>query len=250
MIKNPILQRAKNRLVRILEPYPFLFSTASKVLWTLDRSFDSLSVGGPGAITAVFEQLKSAGGVPAGDYYEFGLFRGYMLHHAEKTARRLQLDAMRFHGFDSFQGLPVVQGIDRTAQRFFKGQFACSKESVTENLRRHGTDLSRVTLTEGYFCDSLTEELKRRSDFAPAAVAVIDCDLYTSTRDVLSWFEYLLQDGSILLFDDWFAFGDDKERGQQRALSEFLAQRPAWVTEHLFDFEPDGRVLRLRRAQG
>jgi O-methyltransferase len=250
MIKNRTLRRLKRSLARILGRSPIVFSTASKILWKLDRSFDSLSVGAPGAITAVFERLKAAGGVPAGHYYEFGLFRGYTLHHAEKTARKLQFDAMSFHGFDSFQGLPVVEGIDRMGQQFFEGQFACSKEGVTANLRRHGTDLSRVTLTEGFFCDSLTEELKRRSDFARAAVAFIDCDLYSSTRDVLAWLESLLQDGSMLLFDDWFAFGGAKELGQQKAFAEFQAQHPAWAVDHLFDFEPDGRVFRLRRTQG
>lgn len=247
MIKSAPLRNAKRSLGRILGHFPVVLSTASKVLWTLDRSFDSLSVGAPGAITTVFEQLKAANGVPAGDYYEFGLFRGYTLHHAEQTARRLQLDAMRFHGFDSFKGLPAVEGIDQTRQ-FFEGQFACSKPGVIANLRAHGTNLSRVTLTEGYFCDSLTTELKQQTDFKPAAVVFVDCDLYSSTCDVLAWIDTRLQDGTILCFDDWFAFEGSQDKGQQKAFAEFLAKHPEWTAEHLFDFEPDGRVFRLTRT--
>ena len=69
--------------------------------------------GGIGAIDASFEYLKAAG--VDGDHLEFGVYKGYTLLHAQQSAHRADLLEMRFFGFDSFEGLPDVQGSDRKA---------------------------------------------------------------------------------------------------------------------------------------
>jgi hypothetical protein len=72
--------------------------------------------------------------------------------------------------------------------------------------------------------------------------------LYSSTVPVLRWLDDLLQPGSILMMDDWRAFGDDSEKGQQRALTEWLDLRNDIALEEMFDFEATGRAFRLRAA--
>jgi predicted O-methyltransferase YrrM len=101
-------------------------------------------------------------------------------------------------------------------------------------------------LTKGFFCDSLTEELKAQPGFGPAAIAFIDCDLYSSSCDVLRWLESLLQDGSLVLMDDWYSFGDNAELGQQKAFSEFLERTGVWKAEPIGEFELHGKAFRLR----
>ena len=51
---------------------------------------------------------------------------------------------------------------------------------------------------------------------------MIDCDYYSSARDVLNYIKPYLQKGTIIIFDDWYAFKGDKNHGEQKAFNEFL----------------------------
>ena len=66
---------------------------------------------------------------------------------------------------------------------------------------------------------------------------------------MLRWLASFLQDGSVLLFDDWRSFGDDPSLGQPRAFEEFLAAHPEWRAEAFVDFEDHGRGFCLRKMQ-
>ena len=60
------------------------------------------------------------------------------------------------------------------------------------------------------------------------AVVHFDCDLYESTRDALAAIAPVLQDGAMLLFDDWFHYRGHPRKGEARAFSEFRAAHPEW----------------------
>jgi hypothetical protein len=64
------------------------------------------------------------------------------------------------------------------------------------------------------------------------AIALVhfDCDLYESTRDALALTAPALQDGAMLMFDDWFHYRGNPHKGQARAFAEFLDQHPQWVS--------------------
>ena len=64
------------------------------------------------------------------------------------------------------------------------------------------------------------------------AIALVhfDCDLYESTRDALALAAPALQDGAMLMFDDWFHYRGNPRKGQARAFAEFLDQHPQWVS--------------------
>ena len=165
---------------------------------------------------------------------------------AFEHSKAMGIDEIQYFGFDSFQGLPEAEGIDQADGRFFEGQFACSKQDVENNLQSNGMDMSRVTLVEGYYEDSLTGELKGQHNFKPASVVLMDCDLYSSTVEALDWVDSYLQDGTIILFDDWYSFGDSEELGQQKAMKEFLADRPNYKIEDLWKFCKHGKAFKLR----
>lgn len=230
----------------ILRRYPPLFRLGSRAYHGLRGSFRSVSAGGPEAVYRAFRTAKEIRGSDPGDYYEFGLFRGYTFLCAYQACRELNLEKTRFYGFDSFQGLPPVEGIDKGEGEFFEGQFACSKEKVLNNLTKHGMDLSRTVLIEGFYDTILTEELRSCHPFKRVAVALFDCDLYSSTQDALNWLAPFLADDSILLFDDWYSFGDNKELGQQKAFEEFLQKAVRFYAEPLWEFPKHGRAFRLR----
>jgi len=45
---------------------------------------------------------------------------------------------------------------------------------------------------------------------------------------VLFGIEPALQDGAMVLFDDWFHYKGDPNKGEARALREFLSAHPRW----------------------
>lgn len=236
----------KKKIENLLMGYPPLFRLGSKIYHWMNSSFLTLSPETPEAILKAFKLVKKDKQHPYGDYYEFGLFRGYTFLKAYEHSKALELQGINFHGFDSFEGLPPAEGVDVADGRFFEGQFACSKEDVEKNLSSNGMDMARVNLIKGFYEDSLTEELKSKHSFKPASVVLMDCDLYSSTAEALAWIDDYLQDKTILLFDDWYSFGDSKELGQQKAMQEFLAMHPNYSVEHLWKFCKHGSAYRLR----
>lgn len=238
----------KSRVEDILRHYPPLFRLASRLYHRAHGSFRTLSPGAPGAIRKGFELVLKRDGAVDGDYYEFGLFRGYTFLQAWNHCRELGLDGVNFHGFDSFEGLPPAEGIDQVDGRFFEGQFACSREEVERNLGEHGVDLGKVNLVQGYYEDSLTEALRSAHPFKPAAVVLLDCDYYSSTVTALTWMEPYIQAGTVLLFDDWFSYGESEELGQQKAYQEFLERHPEYRSEDLWEFENHGKGFVLHAA--
>jgi O-methyltransferase len=239
----------KRLVERNLRRTPMLHRAASRFYYAvLDRSSEPVSPGMPDALECAFGLAREHGIGDRGDFYEFGLFRGGSFARAQRAAADAGYAEMHFWGFDSFAGLPAVEGVDAEGNRFFEGQFACSRAEVERRLDELGVDWGRTSLIEGYFDRSLTPELRAAHPFRPVTIAVLDCDLYSSTRDVLAWLDDLLVDGSILLMDDWKSFGGGSDTGQPRALREYLEARESVHVEPLFDFPQHGRAFRIARA--
>lgn len=170
-----------------------------------------------------------------GDYLEFGCYAGAsFVHVLEGAAKRMPW--MRFFAFDSFEGLPAPEGPDENGS-FWEGQYACNQESFLRNVRRPDIDPGRIICVPRWYNQSLTPEVKRRHNLTVAAIVTIDCDLYQSAVPVLHFITDLIETGTILLFDDWFCFKGDPERGVQRACAEWLASNPNVRLQdwHLFD---------------
>ena len=236
--------RIKKVLVDVLKNCPPAYVGASKIFHMMNRGFKPGNYGAPDAIYRAFERTKTGNGkASTGDYYEFGLFKGYTFWFAHDACKRLGLDDVRFYGFDSFKGMPEIVGIDKANKEFYKGQFVCSKEQVIENLTQHGVDWSRTELIEGFYEDVLNENLRRKHPFGKAAVAFLDCDLYTSTSEVLKWLRPYLVEGSIAIFDDWSTFGGNSELGQRKALADFLKANPQFDAEDLGSFPINGKTF-------
>lgn len=161
-----------------------------------------------------------------GDYLEFGVFQGRTFSDAWDAARRYGMEDMRLHAFDSFRGLPEPGAADRGGG-FSGGQFHCTRERFERFLRRRRVDMSRVSIHEGMFDDTLAEPgCLRKLGIRRASIVWIDCDLYDSTVPVLRALSDVLVDGAILVFDDWYCFKGRSDRGEQRACREWLEANP------------------------
>jgi colanic acid/amylovoran biosynthesis glycosyltransferase len=249
---RPIRSAAKAAAGAVRLPRPLLHKIAHH-----NPLSDNFIAGSPDALPAISHSLARAASQNLdGDYYEFGLWRGYSFWHAQQAARELGLSRMHFWGFDSFAGLPEAEGIEApppghnsTRSGFKKGAFSCSKDQVTANLTKYGVDWSRTTLVEGWYDQSLTPAIKQSLGLEPVAVALIDCDLYVSTVPVLKFVADLLQEGSILLFDDWNCLDASDEMGERRAFREFLDAYTCWEAETYIKFGWHGQAFIMHRTR-
>lgn len=161
-----------------------------------------------------------------GDYLEFGVYHGGTFVPAFHFARCRGLRQMHFYGFDSFCGLPEIQGVDGAGFRHFeRGEYTHDIEAFRRVIRRRGVDQARTTLVPGWYKDVLNEGTRRRLSLEKAAVIWIDCDLYESTVPVLDFITPCVQDGTLLVFDDWFCYRGRSDRGEQRAFAEWRARQ-------------------------
>ena len=185
----------------------------------------------------------------AGDYCEFGVAEGHAFINAHQLMARSFPD-MRFHAFDSFEGLPSPQGIDAQGAytgAFHQGQFACSLEAFTGRLRSAQIAEQRVSVHQGWFDRTLAAG-QSADAIATVAVAWVDCDLYESTVPVLSFLASRLKPGSVVVFDDWGCYRNQPDRGEQRACREWLDANPQLRLDLLFSYGWTGRVFTVSAA--
>jgi hypothetical protein len=182
-----------------------------------------------------------------GDYFEFGLFRGRTFIAAYHFAQANKLHKMKFYGFDSFQGLPQIQGVDAGGE-FAGGQYAMGVERFTNLIRGRGVDLQKVKLVPGWYSESLNAQTKAGLQARKAALIFVDCDLYESTVPVLEFVTDYVQDGTVLAFDDWFGFKGHPQKGEQRAFKEWLARNPGLQAQPYRGFGTHGESFVLCRA--
>lgn len=132
------------------------------------------------------------------------------------------------HGFDSFEGLPESWGSEPRGSYSTLGALP----EVPGN----------VTLHRGWFEQSLPEFL--RSHGGPVRFMNVDCDIYSSTRTVLSLLAERIVPGTVIVFDEYF--GHEGWRDDEfRAFQEAVAER-GWRYEYIcFGLSTGQAVVRI-----
>ena len=185
--------------------------------------------------------VDNVGPAAIGDYLEFGVFYGSSLACMHKVLDQFGLNHVRLFGFDSFDGLPKSEHPDDVVwgEGEFKSSFAFAKQYLSKN----GVDWKRVTLEKGWFCDTLTEDFRRKHQLKKASLIMVDCDMYLSAKQTLDFCVPLIQDHAIVFFDDWNSGEGLAERGQgeKRAFDEILAANPHFVAEEFGRYSYKGR---------
>jgi O-methyltransferase len=201
------------------------------------------------------EYVAAAGIV--GDYLEFGVLGGFTARIVCETMRDM-LMLRRVHLFDSFEGLPEydspvdansydVAGRNVWADRMrFPDEFvAALGEPIDRHIHRGLSEVvsaDRVCIRRGFFSDTLREPVETK-----AALVHIDCDLYQSTVEVLTrlYETDVLQDGCVLLFDDYNCFKASPYFGERRAFREFLAGQDRFEASPWFTYGFNGAAYFL-----
>jgi O-methyltransferase len=169
-----------------------------------------------------------------GDLLEFGCFSGQSMTafyqaEAEFSASTTGHFIERFIGFDSFEGMPIggpldeLEGYALSQGTLVPGGYACSEAQFKENLARENVDLSRVVTVKGFYEDSLKDPAVHDIVAGTTcALLHIDCDFEVSATAALKFATPLLQDGTIVLFDDWFLFRGRPDKGVRAAFDGWL----------------------------
>jgi predicted O-methyltransferase YrrM len=133
---------------------------------------------------------------------EFGVYQGASLRFiAQRTSALV-------HGFDSFQGLPEDWTHFQRRGRFsLEGRVPQFDEP---NIRIH----------DGLFGDTLGPFLEENT--GPVRFLHVDCDLYSSTREVLEILAERIVPGTVIVFDEYINF-PGWQRHEYRAFQEFVA---------------------------
>ena len=175
-----------------------------------------------------------------GIYAEFGC---HEVNTFRMALRTLGLPAKphkigKFYAFDSFEGMPEPQGIDK--QKIWRKSMNFTSEHKFRSIVKR--DLHRVETIKGFYEDSLSNFSFGKDE--KIALAYIDCDYYSSTKTCLNFLDGKFQHGSLLAFDDWDCFYADPKRGQKRAFYEFSEKtKTKYHFEELCDIAAGGRCF-------
>jgi hypothetical protein len=206
--------RLKYALYKIVLPLFQLFDTGrmhpvrERSIRALNESVDYIEANMPKAIGFETQKELIAYSLTetrvAGYYLEFGVFTGGTIRYMAK-----QKPSISFYGFDSFEGLPE----DWFGMPLLKHSFSLKggMPKVPHN----------VTLYKGWFNETLPKWCVEHKD--KVAFMHIDCDLYSSTVDILESFSNRMQIGTIILFDEYFNYSNWKNQ-EFKAWKEFVAK--------------------------
>ncbi len=182
----------------------------------------------------------------SGDYLEFGCSSGRTFCYAYQMFQncreevlsslpardRLALEKAkpRFFAFDSFEGLPAPSGErDRhpySPKHWKEGNFAMNLGQFKKVLVSKGINARDVRVIKGWYDQTLTEETKEAHHLTRASVVHIDCDYYESAILALDFVTDLVDDGTVIIFDDYNYFRGSPSLGERKAFSEWLSNNP------------------------
>jgi len=150
-----------------------------------------------------------------GDLIETGVWRGGMTIFMRALLKAHSITDRTVWVADSFQGLPAPsvpqdQG-DLSQASFLK----ISQERVQENFKKFDLLDEQVQFIPGWFSDTLPTAPPQQ-----LAILRIDCDLYSSTMDVLTNLYDRVSPGGYVIVDDYYSWPECRQ-----AVTEFLAER-------------------------
>ena len=164
-----------------------------------------------------------------GDYAEFGCCGARTFRMAHRILRHYPESVGSFHlwAFDSFAGLPKQQGTQDEHPQWVEGEMATDLASFHWVCQASGMTDRDYTAVQGFYDRTLAPEAPGRRP-ERIRLAYIDCDLYSSTRDVLRFLLPRLQHGMILAFDDYYCYSNKLPSGERLAAAELVRENPAW----------------------
>lgn len=182
--------------------------------------------------SAAVMTLRDKVGPSIGDYVEFGVCHGSSMACMNDVLRTTKTRGVRKFGFDSFMGLPP-EANDQDGGFFSAGQFDSSLPFTRKLLEKRGISWDDTVLIKGWFRDTCTPETAAAYGIERVGIVMIDCDIYSSTKEALEFVRPLLAERSILIFDDWNSGNlAAQDMGEKKAFNEFMEQHGRFFDCH------------------
>jgi hypothetical protein len=174
-----------------------------------------------------------------GDYLEFGVSRGTSTALVYRALKARRLDQVRIFGFDSFEGLPT----EANEEGWRAGQFHSTIKATRSYLKSEKVDLDRVTLIQGWFKETCNQLILEKHSITTAGLIMIDCDIYSASKEALFFCEPLIRDCAAIVFDDWGSAENMGRPGQKEVFQEFRELFPYYEIQDLPAYHPNARVF-------
>jgi len=173
-----------------------------------------------------------------GSYLEFGVFTGSSFNFAMKVNKKIEkifgkMDC-EFVGFDSFKGFGEIKKEDESPA-FKDSIFYVNEKKVLKNIEKCAKG-QRMRIIKGFYKDTIENKTTVDLNIDKARVVMIDCDLKESTRLALEFIKPSIQEGTIILFDDFVYFKGNEKKGECGAFSDFRKKHPEILFRRIFDY--------------
>ena len=180
-----------------------------------------------------------------GSYLEFGVFTGSSFNFAMKANKRIEKifgkTDCKFVGFDSFEGFGEIKKEDENPS--FKSQtFSINEKKVMKNIEKCAKG-QKFRIIKGFYKDTIKNKTTADFKIDKARVIMIDCDLKETTRLALEFVKPSIQEGTVIIFDDYNCYKGNKDKGEFAAFSDFRKKYPEISFRRIFDCGYFGRAF-------
>ncbi len=210
------------------------------LIWIIAIFFPPIAVANIGKYFAIKKAfyLTTIGGIK-GDYIEFGVFTGSSMSCALRSARTNRLgklkETSRFFGFDSFEGFGEIP--DEHHHPFFSDKnFAVNIENVQKRLNRIKKPNQKLKLVKGFYSETLDGKTPSTYKIQKSSVVLIDCDFYNASLSCFNFIGPVIQEGTIIIIDDFYSYKGHSRKGTYGAFQDFLNIYDKYKFRRIFDY--------------
>ncbi len=173
-----------------------------------------------------------------GSYIEFGIFTGSSFNFAMMINKKIDKifgnSGCDFFGFDSFKGFGNISESDKHPT--FKDElFSVDEKKVLKNIKKR-SGKQNYKIVKGFFENTIKEKQPKEIGINKARVVLIDCDLKEPALIALDFIKPALQQGTIILFDDYIFFKGDINKGEYSAFEEFKKKNSNITFRDAFEY--------------
>ena len=199
---------------------------------------------------AKYQAIKKAMFITAqdktcGSYLEFGVFTGSSFNFAMKVNKKIEKifgnTDCEFIGFDSFKGFGEIKKEDENPG-FTNQIFTVNEKKVLKNIKKCAKG-QKMRIVEGFYKNTIANKTTKDLNIDKARVVLIDCDLKDSARLALEFIKPSIQEGTIILFDDFVFYKGNKNKGEYGAFMDFQKKHPEILFRRIFDYGYGSRAF-------
>lgn len=184
-----------------------------------------------------------------GDYFEFGVAHGNSMRAAELAVKHGHFNSLgvkhisrNLYGFDTFENFIGGGVIDD--HPIWEGNLFNVPHKLVQRRFRRSRNVHLFKLDANLLDPELNEyEYSRFGIKRKAAIILFDMDLYGPTKSALTWATDLIQQGTFLVFDEYFSFGGDQGKGEARALIEFVTENSNLILRDFGTYGVGGKIF-------